>query len=95
VSSDENPELAALAELEDVLRQVTGELSSWRRRAQRAEAALGGDRDLVGAKERVSTLEAENRQLVARLGGARARLEELVKRLQFLEEQVAVEDQGR
>jgi predicted nucleic acid-binding Zn-ribbon protein len=95
VSSDAKPEFEALAELEDVLHQLTGELSSWRRRAQRAEAALGGDRDIVGARERASVLEAENRQLAARLGGARARLADLLKRLQFLEEQAAVEEQAR
>lgn len=95
MSSGEKPEFEALAELEDVLRQVTGELSAWRRRAQRAEAALGGDRDIVAAKERLAALEAENRELRARLGAARGRLEELLKRLQFLEEQVAVEEQVR
>jgi len=95
VSSGEKPEFLALAELEDVLRQVPGERAAGRRRAQRAEAALGGDRDVVGSRERLTELEAENRWLNERLGAARVRLDELVKRLQFLEEQVAVESTGR
>jgi len=92
VSNDEKPEFQALAELEDVLNRLTGELAGWRRRAQRAEAALGTGKDVVGARERLTSLEAENLALTERLAAARERLSELVKRLQFLEEQVAVED---
>ena len=95
MSNGEKPEFLALAELEDVLRQVTGELAAWRRRAQRAETALGADRDVVGSREQMTELEAENRRLAERLGAARERLNELVKRLQFLEEQVAVEGPGQ
>ncbi|HXV87170.1 MAG TPA: hypothetical protein VD793_10745, partial [Gemmatimonadales bacterium] len=67
MSSGERPEFEALSELEDVLRQLTSELAAWRRRAQRAEAALGADRDVVGARERVAELEAENRLMGQRL----------------------------
>ena len=95
MSNDEKLEFQALAELEDVLHQLTGELAAWRRRAHRAEAALGADRDAVGTRERLTTLEAENLQLTDRLGAARERLSELVKRLQFLEEQVMLENQSR
>jgi predicted nucleic acid-binding Zn-ribbon protein len=95
VSSADRPDVQALTELEDVLRQVTGELAAWRRRAQRAEAALGTDRDVIGTRERVNELELENRRLAERLAAARGRLDELVKRLQFLEEQAAVESQSR
>ena len=40
-------------------------------------------------------LEAENRGAQERLAAARARVEELLKRLQFLEDQMALEEQAR
>jgi hypothetical protein len=78
--------------LQDVLRSVTDELSAWRRRAQRAEAMLGEGHDTVAQRERVLDLEASNRDMQERLEAARTRMEELLKRLQFLEEQMAVEE---
>lgn len=95
MSYDERPEFQALAELERVLAGVAEELAAWRRRAQRAEAALGEDRDVVGQRERVMALEAENRDLRARLAAARGRVEELLKRLRFLEEQMELEERRR
>ena len=95
MSYDERPEFRALADLQDVLRHVTDELSAWRRRAQRAEGALGAGHDVVAHRERVLELEASNRDLTERLEAARGRVEDLVKRLQFLEEQMAVEEQSR
>lgn len=95
MSYDERPEFQALAELQDVLRLLAEELAGWRRRAQRAEQALGMEHDAVGHRERVLDLEAENRDLLERLAVARGRVEELLKRLQFLEEQMAVEEQAR
>lgn len=75
-----------------MLRSVTDELSAWRRRAQRAEAMLGEGHDTVAQRERVLDLEASNRDMQERLEAARTRMEELLKRLQFLEEQMAVEE---
>ena len=95
MSYDERPEFRALEGLQDVLRNVTDELSAWRRRAQRTEAMLGEGHDSVGQRERVLELEASHRDLQERLDAARARMEELLKRLQFLEEQMAVEGQPR
>ena len=95
MSYDERPEFQALAGLQDVVRNVTDELSAWRRRAQRAEAMLGEGHDSVAQRERVLELEASHRDMQERLEAARARMEELLKRLQFLEEQMAVEEQAR
>lgn len=95
MSYDERPEFQALEGLQEALRNVTDELSSWRRRAQRAETTLGEGRDTVTQRERALELEAENRIAQERLVTARARVEELMKRLQFLEEQMAVEEQAR
>jgi predicted nucleic acid-binding Zn-ribbon protein len=95
VSHDERPEFRALEELQEVLRGVGDELAAWRRRAQRAEAMLGEGHDAVMSRERMVELEAENRETQERLAVARARVEELMKRLQFLEDQMALEEQTR
>lgn len=95
MSHDERPDFQALAELQEVLRGVADELAGWRRRAQRAEAMLGEGRDTVVQRERLLEMEAENRALQERLAVARARVEELLKRLQFLEDQMALEEQPR
>jgi predicted nuclease with TOPRIM domain len=95
VSYDERPEFQALHELQDVLQHVTDELAAWRRRAQRAEGALGAGPDVLAHRERVMELETSNRDLTERLEAARAQVEDLMKRLQFLEEQMAVEEQAR
>lgn len=95
MSHDERPEFRALEELQEVLRGVADELAGWRRRAQRAEAMLGEGRDTVIQRERLLALEAENRAMQERLAAARARVEELLKRLQFLGDQMALEEQPR
>jgi predicted TPR repeat methyltransferase len=95
VSYDERPDFRALGELQDVLRLLAEELAGWRRRAQRAEQALGVEHDAVAQRERVLDLEGENRDMADRLGVARERVGELLKRLEFLEEQMAVEEQAR
>lgn len=98
MSNDERPELQALDELERAVADLTGELSSWRRRALRAEgeqAELGSGYDAVGNRERIMELEAENKDLLSRLAAARTRVNELLGRLRFLEEQVALEEQAR
>lgn len=98
MSNDVRPEFAALAELERVLTHVKDELASWRRRALQAEsdrATLGVDHDVVASRERIQALEAEKAEMVARLGAARQRVDDLLARLRFLEEQVELEDQNR
>ncbi len=98
MSNDERPEFTALSELEQVLTSLSEELSSWRHRAQRAEAQhaeLGADHDAVAARERIVELEKENADLGQRLDAARHRVDDLISRLRFLEEQVALEEQNR
>ncbi len=98
MSNDERPELEALEELKRVLDELTGELSSWRRRALKAEGEreqMGADYDAVATRERILELETENAALVSRLDAARQRVTSLVGRLRFLEEQVSLEEQSR
>jgi len=93
----ERAELRALEQLEAVLREVGEELATWRARALKAEAeAKGGGGVPRGAahargdaerRGRGAELETENRQLRTRLEAARTRMQELVARLSFLEEQ--------
>ena len=80
----ERADLRALDHLEAVLRELGEELATWRARALKAEPSRGGG-GAGGARS--SEVESENRQLRARLDAARARVQELVTRLAFLEEQ--------
>lgn len=93
----ERADIRALAQLEAVLREVGEELATWRARALKAEGEVrgggGGPRGAAHARGdgenrgRAAELETENRQLRARLEAARTRMQELVARLSFLEEQ--------
>ena len=83
----ERADLRALDHLEAVLRELGEELATWRARALKAEPARGGGGGGGGGAARSSELESENRQLRGRLEAARARVQELVTRLAFLEEQ--------
>jgi len=97
-SNDDRPELRALAELEAVIGQVTDEVAAWRRRALKAEASrahAGATPDLESARDRIEELEDENLELHHRLRVARERVEQLLSRLQFLEEQVGSEGPSR
>jgi len=97
VSNGERPELLALSELERVLQHIKDELASWRRRALKAEAdraELDVDHDVVASRERTRKLEQENADMRQRLRAAGERLDELIARLKFLEEQVGVEEQS-
>lgn len=78
----ERADLKALDTLEAVLRELGEELATWRARALKAEPPRGS-----AAGTRTAELEGENRQLRGRLEAARARVQELVTRLAFLEEQ--------
>jgi len=85
----ERADIRALEQLEAVLREVGEELATWRARALTAEPSRGaaharGDGESRG---RAAELETENRQLRTRLEAARTRMQELVARLSFLEEQ--------
>lgn len=80
----ERADLRALEQLEAVLRELGEEMATWRARALKAEPSRGGG---GGGGGRSSDLESENRQLRGRLEAARVRVQELVTRLAFLEEQ--------
>jgi hypothetical protein len=89
----ERADILALEQLEAVLREVAEELAMWRARALKAEAdGKGGTRGSAGrgdgdGRGRTPELEAENRQLRARVDAARSRVQALLARLSFLEEQ--------
>lgn len=92
------PELRALGALEAVIGHIAEELGGWRRRALKAETQrveLGPGHDVVGARERILDLERTNEELEGRLQAARERVEQLLARLQFLEEQTGAEGQSR
>jgi predicted nuclease with TOPRIM domain len=96
--SNDGPEFEALEELKSVIGALTEELASWRRRALKAEtqqAELAGGHDAVASRERIVALEGENADLRRRVEAARGRVQELVARLRFLEEQVALEEVKR
>ena len=93
----ERADIRALEQLESVLREVGEELATWRARALQAEAEVkGGGGVPRGAahargdgesRGRAAELETENRQLRTRLEAARTRMQQLVARLSFLEQQ--------
>ena len=76
----------ALDQLEAILRDVAEELAGWRSRAQKAEADLKA-RGPAAAPPRNAELESENRALRHRVESARSRVQDLMQRLTFLEEQ--------
>ena len=88
------PDLAALAELEQLLRHLGDEVAGWRRRTLKAEAELQDARtrggvlagpELLQSRQRVIELEVENQALRQRIESARERLQALSSRLAFLE----------
>ena len=89
--------IAALEELEGVLSNLREGVADWRRRALKAEAEQAelGKSDAVGDREHVRQLESDNADLHKRLEATRVRVHDLLSRLRFLEEQVALEEQAR
>ena len=91
----ERADALALDQLEAVLRDVADELAGWRARALKAEAQTreGGGKSGAGsrldaeARGRVADLEAENRDLRQHVSAARERVQGLLSRLTFLEDQ--------
>jgi predicted nucleic acid-binding Zn-ribbon protein len=91
------PDTQAFGELERLLRHVTEELSSWRRRCLAAESELQGlkgqegmvpGQEMLGFRARVLDLERENVELHSRVERARELVTHLQDRLVFLEEDV-------
>ena len=91
MSDSVRPEVAAFAELEQLVKHLGDELASFRRRALQAEARLK-TLESVGVKgvvspERVHYLERENAGLTSRLDAARARTQQMIDRVRFLRQQ--------
>lgn len=88
----EPADLKAFRELEQLVRNLSEELSAFRKRALAAEARLqaiatkGGGGD-AAAEERVAQLEAENTKLRARLEEASDRTGKVLDRVRFLRQQ--------
>jgi chromosome segregation ATPase len=91
----ERADALALDQLEAVLREVADELAGWRARALKAEAQTregggksGGTARLdAEARSRVADLESENRELRQHVSAARERVQGLLARMTFLEDQ--------
>jgi hypothetical protein len=91
-SSSEQPDpIVTFRELEQLVRHLGDELSSFRRRAQQAEARVKALEGTPGSArvtpERVERLERENADLKARLEAARARTRQMLDRVRFLRQQ--------
>ncbi len=90
----QRPDIPALADLEKLVRHANEEASSWRSRSLKAEGdlarmkdesgALGGP-ELIESRQRLVSLEAENRDLRQRVEAARQKIAILVERMAFLE----------
>lgn len=89
------PDEQVLGELERLLGHLTDELSSWRRRCQKAETDLQAARasggisrgdDIIRVRGRMLELERDNVDLRARVDRARELVEQLQQRLSFLED---------
>jgi len=88
VYDSERADARALDQLEAILRDVAEELSTWRARALKAEGdAKPRGAAASAAAARNPELEAENRALRQRVEAARTRVQGLLARLAFLEEQ--------
>ena len=91
MSDSVRPEIAAFAELEQLVKHLGDELASFRRRALQAEARLKtlestGVKGVV-SPERVQFLERENAGLNTRLEAARTRTQQMIDRVRFLRQQ--------
>jgi len=75
----------AIDQLEAILRDVAEELAGWRARALKAEGELKAGGRVAPPKAPES--ESENKVLRQRVEAARVRVQELLQRLTFLEEQ--------
>jgi hypothetical protein len=89
----ERADARALEQLEAILRDVAEELTSWRARALKAEGDVkprGGAAAAPSGGGRNPEIETENRALRQRVEVARTRVQGLLARLAFLEEQARV-----
>lgn len=95
MSDNDRPDLAALQEMEQLIRALGDEMAGWRRRAQAAENRLrelgvegGQPRPAVEGDNRDGALESENQELRSRIEVARTRTTVLAERMRFLRQQL-------
>ena len=91
MSDSVRPDIAAFAELEQLVKHLGDELAAFRRRALQAEARVK-NLESTGVKgvvspERVLFLEKENAGLTSRLDAARTRTQQMIDRVRFLRQQ--------
>lgn len=87
-------DLAAFEELEQLVRALGEELARFRKRALQAEAKIkkyesSGDSADLFSGERIAELDAENRELRARLDHAAERTKAVLERVRFLRQHTA------
>lgn len=90
-SDNDRPDVEAFLELQQLVRHLGDELTSFRRRALQAEARMKAVEGSGGAAkvtpERIERLELENAELRKRLETARARTRQVLDRVRFLRQQ--------
>ena len=90
-SDSDRPDVETFRELEQLVRHLGDELTSFRRRALQAEARMkaveGSGGSTKVTPERLERLELENAELRKRLETARARTRQVLDRLRFLRQQ--------
>src|SRR4249919_3667112 len=93
MSDNEQPDHAAVRELDVLIRHLADELASFRRRALTAEARIkeleSHEGGAVGFElsSQVTRLEQENQQLEAKLEAAGTRAKQMLDRVRFLRQQ--------
>jgi hypothetical protein len=91
MSDPERPDVAALRELQSVVRNLVDELAGFRKRALAAEAKLKGYESASGSTSktgaRLATLEEENARLQAQVEKARTSTKGMLDKVRFLRQQ--------
>jgi hypothetical protein len=91
MSAQERPDVAALRELETLVRNLIEELAAFRKRALSAEAKVKGYESASGSGAktgaRLATLEEENASLRVRLDKAKSSSKGMLERVRFLRQQ--------
>jgi hypothetical protein len=93
MSDNEQPDNAAVRELDVLVRHLADELANFRRRALTAEARIkeleSHEGGAVGFElsSQVTRLEQENQQLEAKLEAAGTRAKQMLDRVRFLRQQ--------
>ena len=90
-SDSDRPDVETFHELQQLVRHLGDELTSFRRRALQAEARMKAVEGSGGSSkvtpERIEKLERENAELRKRLETARTRTRQVLDRVRFLRQQ--------